>query len=123
MAILSFQNIIEAEDITEEVVPVPEWGGEVVVRSISYRKMGKLKEQVAKKQGKSGDDVDVEGVDYERALLAAGLVEPEVTEDEAEMLMDKSASAVMKVLTAVMGSSKAEDDSVTKEEKSLSTES
>ena len=117
MAILTMVNIMEAEDITETTVPVPEWGGEVVVRSVSYRKMGKIKAAVSdSRNGATVDDADVE---VEKGLLVAGLVQPSISEEEADMLMEKSANAVMTVLAAIMGNSKADKDSVKEEEKSL----
>lgn len=121
MAILTFENIIEADDITETEVPVPEWGGSVVVRSISYRKMGRLKKKVAEAKG----DVEISDDDseYEKELLVAGLVNPTIDIDQAELLMDKSAGAVMKVLSAVMKTSKEEKDSVKDAEKSVPAES
>lgn len=115
--ILSFDNIIEAEDITETTVPIPEWNGSVVVRSLSYRKMGKLKKTVADKQGKTTDDLLDDDVDYEKAILVAGLVSPVVSEEQADKLMDKSASAVMKIISGIMGSSKNSKEALVEEEK------
>lgn len=117
MAILSMQNIMEAEDITETTVPVPEWGGEVVVRSVSYRKMGKIKAAVS--DGRGGAQVSEDDVEVEKGLLVAGLVNPSISEEEADMLMEKSASAVMTVLAAIMSNSKGDKDSVKEAEKSL----
>lgn len=121
MAILTMQNIMEAQDITETTVPVPEWDGEVVVRSVSYRKISSIKDAVSESQG--GKKVSTNDVEVEKAILQSGMVNPEISMEQADALMDKSASAVMKVLTAIMGTSKTEgDDDVTKEEKSISPE-
>lgn len=35
MAILTKEQIINADDLKTEVVPVPEWGGEVIVRTMT----------------------------------------------------------------------------------------
>ena len=35
MSLLTKQQILQAEDIKTEIVPVPEWGGEVIVRTMS----------------------------------------------------------------------------------------
>lgn len=120
MAILTFQNIMEAEDITEETITVEPWGGDVVVRSVSYRKMGKIKMTIARKRG-GGEDVEVldDDDEVEQALLVAGMVNPTINEEQAALLMEKSASAVMTVLSAIMGRTKTEKDAVKEEEKSL----
>jgi hypothetical protein len=121
--ILSFENIMEAEDITEKTVPVPEWGGDVRVKSISYRRMGKLKASVAESQNKSPDEVKDNDVEMEKAILVAGMVEPEVDEEKADALMDKNAKAVMTVISAIMGSSKNTEKAITEEEKQFPSDS
>lgn len=119
MAILTVANIMEAEDITETTVPVPEWNGEVVVRSVSYRKMGKIKAEISKERG--GAKVSEDDVEVEKNLLVAGLVDPKISIEEADLLMEKSASSIITLLTAIMKNSKASGDEAVKEaEKSVS---
>lgn len=118
MAILTFQNIMDAQDITEETIPVPQWGGEVVVRSVSYRKMEKIKQLATE----GGDTKELlEGSEVEQLLIVEGMVDPTVDKEQAKLLMEKSASAVMKVLSGIMGSSKQdeEDKAMKEEEKSF----
>jgi hypothetical protein len=55
MGVLTFENIMEANDITVTNLPVPEWGGEVVVKSISHRKMREIKKNLA-----TNDDGEVD---------------------------------------------------------------
>lgn len=118
MAILTFNNIMEAPDITEKTVPIPEWGGDVIVRSISYRQM-----EAIKKLAQDGDSSSLlEGSEVEQMLLVKGMVEPTVDEEQAKLLMEKSASAVMKVLGEIMGRSNAGENAVKEEEKSLPSE-
>jgi len=39
MAVLSREQIVKADDRRTEVVPVPEWGGEVIVRALSSEEL------------------------------------------------------------------------------------
>lgn len=119
MAILSFAEIMEADDITEQEVEVPEWSGSVVVRSISHRTMQKIRQEVSEKSGDSEpDDGEVE-----KWILIKGLVQPSITEEEYEHLMDKSYSAVMKIQTAILGASKTKENASKEEEKNFPPES
>jgi hypothetical protein len=115
--ILSMAEIMEAQDITEQTVPVPEWGGSVKVRSISHRTMKNIRKKVAAQSGTDEPSED----DVEKYILIEGMIEPKIDEDEYEQLLEKSSGAVMKILTAIMSSSKSEDKSVKEQEKSSST--
>ena len=53
MAILSREAILAASDIQEEIVPVPEWGGEVIVRGLSGTQRDQFEASVVKQKGKS----------------------------------------------------------------------
>lgn len=119
MAILSFAEIMEADDITEQELPIPEWGGSVVVRSLSHRTMQKIRNEVSEKAGDGEPD---EG-EIEKWILIKGLVQPQITEEEYEHLMDKSYSAVMKIQTAILGRSKTKETAAKEEEKNFPSES
>lgn len=116
MAILTAQQIIDAQDITETTIPIPEWGGEVVVRSVSYRRLSSMK-NYARKMQEAGQEVDEDYV--EKEMVRIGLVNPEMTADQVEKMWDKSSVALMKILKAVMGVSNADEDSQKEAEKSL----
>lgn len=118
MAILSIQQIMQAKDVTEKTVSVPEWGGEVVVRSISHRTMRDIKKQLA---AESGTD-DVSEDELEKWILIKGMVEPEVSPEEYEHIIDRSTSAVTTILTSILGSSKATDNAIKEAEKSFPDE-
>ncbi len=111
MAMLTFQNIMEADDITEKVVPIPEWGGDVKIKSISHRKMREIKSAAGE------DDIDEDFI--EKQIILKGLVEPALTIEEVEMLFDKNTKAVTTILNSILGNSKEKKDAVKEEEKSI----
>ena len=52
MAILSREAILSAEDLTKELVPVPEWGGDVYVRAMSGTERDKFESTIVEMRGK-----------------------------------------------------------------------
>lgn len=117
MAILSLDEIMAAHDITEKEVPIPEWGGEVVVRSISHREMRNIKKKIEVVNGEVDED------EVEKWVLIEGLVNPKIDSDQYELLLEKSTTAITKVLTEILGNSNATDKSVVAEEKTFPAES
>ena len=117
MAILTFDEIMAAEDITTDEVKVKEWGGEVLCRSISHRTMRQIKKRV--KEELESDDDDAANDEIEKWVFIEGMIEPKVGPEEYEMLLDKSTAAMNKVLIAIMGRSKAEEKSEKDAEKSV----
>jgi hypothetical protein len=109
--ILSLNEILAVEDVTERTVPVPQWGGSVVVRSITKRQMKEIKEQSRDNDGELQEDL------VEKAIFMHGLINPEVDEAGYEKLLDKSAAAVDTITKAILESSKLTEDSVKKSEK------
>lgn len=85
---LTFEQIEAAEDIKQETVEVPEWGGSVVVRGVpkaDYDAFLLLE---------SPDDVHF--------LLSKAFVEPAIDEEQAAKLRQKSASAMERVEATIM---------------------
>lgn len=94
MGILSVEQIAAADDLGTETVAVPEWGGEVKVRGLGYGEWVDVR------------DASVVGGQQDERLLArllfsAALVEPSVTPEQAEILVNKSAAAVNRLMDAV----------------------
>lgn len=114
MAILTKEEIREIKDITEKVVPVPEWGGEVRVRSITQRQMNSIKNS-AKQAAESDENIDEDTVNWN--IFKEGVVEPAFDDGDREWLMDKSSSAYMRVLKEILISSKLNDNALKPEEK------
>lgn len=100
MAILTFDEILDKEDITIKEHYVKEWDGEVKIRSISKRQMREIKNQARNPQT---DDIDSDLV--EKQVFLHGLVEPAVSEEQYEVMLDKSASAMDGILKAILENS------------------
>lgn len=99
--ILSRDQILTARDIATETVPVPEWGGEVLVRGMSGTERDAFEASVVSmRDGKPA--VDVRGI---RAKVVAACVVGEdgqrlFGEDDVEALGQKSAQALNRVFEA-----------------------
>lgn len=111
LKILSLDEILAAEDVTERIVPVPQWGGSVKVRSITKRQMRVIKEEAKDDEGNLSEDL------VEQAIFCHGLIDPPVDAEAYEKLLDKSADAVDTITKAILRDSNLEDDSVKKAEK------
>lgn len=97
--LLGKQDILEADDIIFEQVSVPEWGGEVVIKSLSGSQRDAFEATIF--IGK-GDDRDVNMQMLRAKLAAASIVDPETHErmfsdNEITLLGQKSARALQRV--------------------------
>lgn len=98
MAFLTKAQILAADDLTTEVVSVPEWGGEVRVRALSASERDQFEDKIVKREGKHSRVIltDV------RAKLAAVCMVNEAgarlfTDAEVAELTKKSAAALQRV--------------------------
>ena len=94
MALLTKEAILAADDLPSEIVPVPEWGGEVKVRSISGKERDGLEAAIS-----AGKKVDLSNI---RARLVALSVvgedgKPLFAPADVEALGGKSAKALDRV--------------------------
>lgn len=102
MKILTIAEIAEVDDITEEYVPVPQWHGGVMIRSITHRQMNALRSE-SSQDNEGGSDEEK----LQKYLLKHALIQPNITTmDEVEILWGKSTAAVVTILTAIMKNSK-----------------
>lgn len=97
---LSADQILGADDLKYEDVPVPEWGGTVRVRELPGTERDKFEAQFV---GKDGASVRAEGLEGFRARLAASTIVDEHGKQlfrsaaETKRLGEKSASALQRV--------------------------
>ncbi|MFJ6659715.1 hypothetical protein ACIQNG_25680 [Streptomyces sp. NPDC091377] len=97
---LSAEQILDADDLRYEDVPVPEWGGTVRVRELSGTERDKFEAEFL---GKDGRSVRTEGLEGFRARLAAASIVDEKgrrlfrSVAEAKRLGEKSAAALQRV--------------------------
>lgn len=96
---LTFEQIKNAKDITERVVHISEWNGNVLVKSISKRQIDAIRNQARDQNG----EVDEDKVDM--FLFCTGLVKPTVTAEQYEEMRDKSFTAWVKILQAIKDTS------------------
>lgn len=96
--ILSKEDIWAADDIEERDVEVPQWGGQVRIRSLSLEQVTEIRLQAAKAaKGKP----DAEQRLLMAGLLCEGLIAPEIDFNEAQRLMKKSTAAVSLIVVAI----------------------
>jgi len=90
------ESIFSANDITKELVEVPEWGVEVEIRSMTAAERAKLGEGASK-----GDKTDV-GLMYAMTVIATvydpatGL--PVFTDQDKEAILSKNGAVVERLL-------------------------
>jgi len=116
MAVLSVDEIIAANDLGEKEVEVPEWGGSVVIRGLGYGEFVAIRDAAENADGQQDEKV------FGRLLLAASFVQPTLTQEQADILFNKSASAVTMIsneimeLSAIGGASFVESEATFQEE-------
>lgn len=122
--ILSVDAILNASDLPEEVVPVPEWGGAVKVRGFTKAKQGELIKQATTKVMEAGKPVDkLDNEKLQLLMFVHGVIEPSFTPEHAGALAQKSAGAIDKVIKRVMVLSGWNPEAVKAAEKSAGAES
>jgi hypothetical protein len=108
--ILSLDDIKKANDVTEEQIHIPEWDGDILIKSITYNELKKIR-RASMRNGERDEDLMMQGV------VMAGVVQPELLSADYRMLQERSASAMVRLFTAIMEKSKlGETESVKKEQ-------
>lgn len=103
--LLTKQAIIVAEDIPTERVPVPEWGGDVLVRGLTGSGRDEYFKSMAKR-GRRGEQV-ADATNATAKLIALTIIDSETDRPmfhtgEVELLGRKSAAALHRVEEAAM---------------------
>lgn len=101
LKILSFDEILAAADITEEVVDMREfgWEGAVKIRALTKAQQQRVRGK-AMFRTRSGEE-DYDRSKIEMYLLAEGVVEPKMTYASVEKLKAKNAGALDKITTRI----------------------
>lgn len=104
MAILSLDAILGANDIPEEVVDVPEWGGQVKVRGLSRAAFDRITQAsevaIPATPGQSATTGRDEAKFSDQLFLAC-VVEPQFSEEHLDALREKSIGALNRVYSAI----------------------
>lgn len=99
MAVLTRDQIMQADDLRTELIAVPEWGGEVIVKALTGRERDAFEASIAgERQGKRVK-LDLENI---RARFVAACVVDEAGQplfypSDVALLGEKSAAALQRV--------------------------
>ena len=98
MGLLGRDDILQAQDLLFEDVAVPEWGGEVRVRTLTGAERDRFEESVIKRNGKN---VDVILKNMRARLVALTLIDRKgeslFSEKDIQALGGKSGAALQRV--------------------------
>lgn len=113
MAILNKKQILEAPDIKTELVPVPEWGGEVYVKGMSGAERDQFEGSLIQQRGKA-QRMNLENI---RAKLASLTICDKdgkrlFSEADVKALSEKSAGALQRIFTVAQKLSGISDSDV-----------
>lgn len=111
---LTKDEIWAADDIVEQEVLVPQWGGSVRIRTFSKKQAAKMTER-AKIRGVVNND------NLEALLFCEGVIDPHFDVEEYAQVEEKSAVAVGLILKAIMDASGLSDLAVAEADKSAGT--
>lgn len=92
LAILSIDAILAADDLPEEVVPVPAWGGSVRLKALTHGQM------IDAQKAATGPDGEVDNGEYDMQVLAAAMVEPDITREQLGQLRQKNHAVVRSLI-------------------------
>ncbi len=100
-AILTLDQIAAATDRPEVVVPIPEWGGSLKVRALSYDQLAAARQRSWDTRKKETNE-DV----LNAWCLSLGMVEPTVSFTQAKSwIIDRAFGPVNTVLSAILTAS------------------
>ena len=113
MPILGREDILQADDIVTEAVPVPEWGGTVLVKGMTGAERDRFELAMIEKPGKSAK---VNLSDLRAKLCSLTIVNENgkliFTQADIKKLTEKSASALRRVFEKARELSGIGDDDV-----------
>jgi hypothetical protein len=115
--LLTFEDILAAEDIEERTLPVPAWGGAVRLRT--FTKNTELEMRAAAR----GPNGLVDSEKLEMLMLVYGVVEPALTIEMVPHLRTKNAAVVDSILTSIVELNRLGGDAIEKAVASFQEES
>jgi len=111
LRILSADEIFAVNDIQEITVPVPQWGGAVVIRSLTQEQAGKLRKKATYKDRVTKQDL-IDNDMLEAMLFTESIVQPKFSLDDYEKLQQKSMAVMAMLMREIMSASGLSDESV-----------
>lgn len=119
MAYLTRDQILAADDIATEVVDVPEWGGEVLVKGLTGRERDQFEESILVQNGKTRPKMKL--ANMRAKFVALSIVDDggrRIFDDaDIESLGQKSAAALQRVFEVAQQLSGLSDDDLEELEK------
>ena len=98
--ILTAEEIWAADDIKEELVDVPEWGGQVRVRALTLAQIANVAQRSVKRNPRTNQDETDRELSVAMTLIE-GMIEPKVTWADYPKLRERSATAVTRIVQAI----------------------
>ena len=96
---LTIEDIHKAKDFLESEVDVPEWGGKVMVRTLSMASRYSISEQSMVEKGKSRE---VDTIKFAAGTLEHGLVSPKMTAGDAlKVVREHSPEPIQKLVDEI----------------------
>lgn len=97
MSYLTLDQIAKAKDLETMDLEMPEWGGTIKLQSISAAKRLELAALVSENKEKQASSITM----IAKFAIKNSLVEPKIeSDDQVDMLLSKSASAIEKIVEA-----------------------
>ena len=113
MAILNIKQILSADDLESQTMTIPEWGGEVIIRTMTEADRSKIEASVIQQNG-SNQSVNMER--YKVKIVVASLVDEEgkrlFTQKNIDALRQKSARPINRIVNAAQKLNGISDDDV-----------
>lgn len=97
--VLTWEELESVDDTAEEKFYVEEWGGSVKIKGISMEELNHVRRRSGTKQVRlSGTRSDV----INREILIAGMVQPAVNANNYQILLQKSAGAIVRITDRIL---------------------
>jgi hypothetical protein len=94
--LLTYEDILTADDIKTQTVEIPEWGGAVRIRTFSKNTELQMR---AEARGPGGE---VDGEKLEMLMLVYGIIEPTLTWEMIPHLRTKNAAVIDRILGEIV---------------------
>jgi hypothetical protein len=104
MATLTLDQILAARELPREVVPVPEWGGDVVVQALSRERHLNIIEEatVTRNAGTQNPTREVDGATLDGLIFLSGVVEPQFSPEHLGELRKLASGPFSRIVQRVM---------------------
>lgn len=96
LAVLTRAALLKAQDIREETINVPEWGGAIKIRVLSREN------QVWVRESARGEDGILDEDRLDLYVILKGVAEPALELDDVEALMEKSHTVLERVSEEIL---------------------